>query len=103
VDIVVTGSAAAIGVSTKNVILLWPKETAGQKIEYIILDDKKGKRGYMQTMNKYFSILAITLAASGSAWENGTMKPSATEECSAYSGADMRDCLEKKQRQVVLS
>ncbi|SFI19433.1 branched-chain amino acid transport system substrate-binding protein [Collimonas sp. OK307] len=39
VDIAVTGPAAAIGASTKNAILLWPKEIAGQKVEYIILDD----------------------------------------------------------------
>lgn len=34
-----TGPAAAIGIPTKNAMLLWPKEIAGQKAEYIILDD----------------------------------------------------------------
>lgn len=34
-----TGPAASIGISSKNTILLWPKEIAGQKVNYIILDD----------------------------------------------------------------
>jgi branched-chain amino acid transport system substrate-binding protein len=39
INISTTGPAAAIGVSTKNAMLLWPKEIAGQKVEYIFLDD----------------------------------------------------------------
>jgi branched-chain amino acid transport system substrate-binding protein len=39
VNISTTGPAAAIGAPTKNAILLWPKEIAGQQVEYIILDD----------------------------------------------------------------
>ncbi|MEN3363746.1 MAG: branched-chain amino acid transport system substrate-binding protein, partial [Burkholderiales bacterium] len=39
VTIAATGPAAAIGIPTKNAMLLWPKEIAGQKVEYIILDD----------------------------------------------------------------
>ncbi len=39
VTISTTGPAAAIGMPSKNAMLLWPKEIAGLKVEYIILDD----------------------------------------------------------------
>ncbi|MDB5841395.1 MAG: ABC-type transporter, periplasmic component: family [Herminiimonas sp.] len=39
VNISTTGPAAAIGAPTRNAMLLWPKEIAGQKVEYIFLDD----------------------------------------------------------------
>jgi branched-chain amino acid transport system substrate-binding protein len=39
VTISTTGPAASIGVPSKNAMLLWPKEIAGQKVEYVILDD----------------------------------------------------------------
>ena len=39
VDLATTGPAASIGIPSKNVIQMWPKEIAGQKIEYIVLDD----------------------------------------------------------------
>jgi branched-chain amino acid transport system substrate-binding protein len=39
VNISTTGPAAAIGAPTKSAMLLWPKEMAGQKVEYIFLDD----------------------------------------------------------------
>lgn len=39
VNLSTTGPAAAIGSSSKNTVLLWPRELAGKRIEYIILDD----------------------------------------------------------------
>ena len=39
VDLATTGPAASIGIPSKNVVSMWPKEIAGQKIEYVILDD----------------------------------------------------------------
>ncbi|MCH8619932.1 ABC transporter substrate-binding protein [Undibacterium sp. TS12] len=39
INLSTTGPAAAIGSSSKNTVLLWPKELAGKRIEYIILDD----------------------------------------------------------------
>lgn len=39
VTISTTGPAAAIGIPSKNAMLLWPKEIAGQKVQYVILDD----------------------------------------------------------------
>lgn len=51
----------------------------------------------MRTMSRYLSILALALVANCSAWADGVQdKQSAREECSAYSAAGMRDCLEKK-------
>jgi branched-chain amino acid transport system substrate-binding protein len=39
ITISTTGPAAAIGAPTRNAILLWPKEIAGQKVDYVLLDD----------------------------------------------------------------
>ena len=39
VTVSATGPAASIGIPGKNTIALLPKEIAGQKIEYIVLDD----------------------------------------------------------------
>lgn len=39
INLSTTGPAAAIGASSKNAVMLWPKEIAGKKIEYILLDD----------------------------------------------------------------
>lgn len=39
VTISTTGPAAAIGMPSKNAMAMWPKEIAGLKVEYIILDD----------------------------------------------------------------
>jgi branched-chain amino acid transport system substrate-binding protein len=52
VDIAVTGPAAAIGASTKNAILLWPKEIAGQKVDYIILDDASDPTNAVRNVHK---------------------------------------------------
>jgi branched-chain amino acid transport system substrate-binding protein len=39
IDLSSTGPAAAIGISSKNAILMWPDTIAGQKADYIVLDD----------------------------------------------------------------
>lgn len=39
VDIATTGPAAAIGIPTKNVVMMWPQTLGGQKAHYVILDD----------------------------------------------------------------
>ncbi|MDR5833122.1 ABC transporter substrate-binding protein [Caballeronia sp. LZ034LL] len=39
IDLSSTGPAAAIGITSKNAMLMWPKTIAGQNAEYIILDD----------------------------------------------------------------
>ena len=39
VTVSATGPAASLGIPEKNTIALLPKEVAGQKIDYIVLDD----------------------------------------------------------------
>ncbi len=52
VNISTTGPAAAIGAPTKNAMLLWPKEIAGQKVEYIILDDGSDATNAVKNVRK---------------------------------------------------
>lgn len=52
VTISTTGPAAAIGIPSKNAMLLWPKEIAGQKVEYIILDDASDVSNATRNMRK---------------------------------------------------
>lgn len=39
IDLSSTGPAAAIGITSKNAMLMWPATIAGQKADYIFLDD----------------------------------------------------------------
>src|SRR5258707_5478877 len=39
IDLSSTGSAAVIGITSKNAMLMWPATIAGQKADYIFLDD----------------------------------------------------------------
>ena len=55
VTISTTGPAAAIGAPTKNAMLLWPKEIAGQKVEYIILDDGSDVTNAVRNTRKLIS------------------------------------------------
>ena len=50
-----TGAAASIGAPSKNVALMWPKEIAGQKIEYVILDDGSNPTGAVLNARKLTS------------------------------------------------
>lgn len=52
VNISTTGPAAAIGAPTKNAMLLWPKEIAGQKVEYFILDDGSDATNAVRNVRK---------------------------------------------------
>jgi branched-chain amino acid transport system substrate-binding protein len=55
IDISATGPAAAIGASSKNSIMLWPKEIAGHKVEYIILDDATDPGNAVRNARKLIS------------------------------------------------
>jgi len=39
IDLSSTGPAAVIGITSKNAMLMWPATIAGQKADYIFLDD----------------------------------------------------------------
>jgi branched-chain amino acid transport system substrate-binding protein len=55
VTIATTGPAAAIGIPSKNAMLLWPKEIAGQKVEYVILDDASDPTNAVRNARKLTS------------------------------------------------
>ena len=55
VDLATTGPAASIGLPSKNVVQMWPKEIAGKKIEYIILDDASTPTGAVLNGRKLVS------------------------------------------------
>jgi branched-chain amino acid transport system substrate-binding protein len=53
VTISATGPAAAIGMPTRNAMLLWPKEIAGHKVEYLILDDGSDVTSATRNMRRF--------------------------------------------------
>ena len=55
VELSTTGPAASIGIPSKNVALMWPKEIAGQKVEYIVLDDGSTPTGAVLNARKLTS------------------------------------------------
>lgn len=55
VDLATTGPAASIGIPSKNVVQMWPKEIAGHTIEYIILDDGSTPTGAVLNARKLTS------------------------------------------------
>lgn len=52
VDLSTTGPAASIGIPSKNAVALWPKEIAGQKVEYVVLDDGSTPNGAVLNVRK---------------------------------------------------
>jgi branched-chain amino acid transport system substrate-binding protein len=55
VELSTTGPAASIGIPSKNVVALWPKEIAGQKVDYIVLDDGSTPSGAVLNARKLTS------------------------------------------------
>ena len=55
VELSTTGPAASIGLPSKNVAALWPREIAGKTIEYIILDDGSNPTGAVLNARKLTS------------------------------------------------
>ncbi|MDP9107777.1 MAG: ABC transporter substrate-binding protein [Pseudomonadota bacterium] len=55
VDLSTTGPAAAIGASSRNAILLWPKQIGGQAIEYVFLDDGSDPGNAVRNARKLIS------------------------------------------------
>ncbi len=55
VELSTTGPAASIGLPSKNVAALWPREIAGKKIEYIVLDDGSNPTGAVLNARKLTS------------------------------------------------
>jgi branched-chain amino acid transport system substrate-binding protein len=55
VTVSATGPAASLGIAQKNTIALLPKEVAGQKIDYIVLDDATDSTRAVQNARKFTS------------------------------------------------
>ncbi len=55
IDLSTTGSAAAIGIPSKNAVQLWPAEIGGQKARYIILDDATDPTNAVTNVKKLIS------------------------------------------------
>lgn len=52
IDLSSTGPAAAIGISSKNAVLMWPETIAGQKADYIVLDDGSDPGAAVRNVHK---------------------------------------------------
>jgi branched-chain amino acid transport system substrate-binding protein len=52
IDLSTTGPAAAIGITSKNAILMWPKTIAGQPAQYIVLDDGSDPGAAVRNIHK---------------------------------------------------
>jgi len=55
VELSTTGPAASIGLPSKNVAAMWPREIAGKTIEYIVLDDGSNPTGAVLNARKLTS------------------------------------------------
>src|SRR6201996_9611054 len=55
IDLSSTGPAAAIGITSKNAMLMWPKTIAGQNAQYIILDDGSDPGAAVRNIRKLIS------------------------------------------------
>ena len=55
VELSTTGPAASIGLPSKNVAAMWPREIAGKTIEYFILDDGSNPTGAVLNARKLTS------------------------------------------------
>jgi branched-chain amino acid transport system substrate-binding protein len=52
IDLSTTGPAAAIGITSKNAMLMWPKTIAGQNAQYIVLDDGSDPGAAVRNIHK---------------------------------------------------
>ncbi|WP_296559171.1 ABC transporter substrate-binding protein [Pigmentiphaga sp.] len=55
IDLATTGPAAAIGIPSKNVVMMWPPTLGGQKATYIILDDASDPTNTVTNVRKLTS------------------------------------------------
>jgi len=55
IDLSTTGPAAAIGISSKNAMLMWPATLAGHPAQYVILDDSSDPGAAVRNVRKFVS------------------------------------------------
>jgi branched-chain amino acid transport system substrate-binding protein len=70
VTISATGPAASLGIPQKNTIALLPKEVAGQKIDYIVLDDASDTTTAVQNTRKLITEDNVDLIVGSSVTPN---------------------------------
>jgi len=55
IDLSSTGPAAAIGITSKNAMLMWPATLAGHPVQYIFLDDASDPGAAVRNVRKFVS------------------------------------------------
>jgi len=55
IDLSTTGPAAAIGISSKNAMLMWPATLAGHPAQYVFLDDSSDPGAAVRNIRKFVS------------------------------------------------
>jgi branched-chain amino acid transport system substrate-binding protein len=55
IDLSTTGPAAAIGITSKNAVLMWPQTIAGEKAQYIVLDDGSDPGAAVRNIRKFIN------------------------------------------------
>jgi branched-chain amino acid transport system substrate-binding protein len=70
VTMAATGPAASLGIPQKNTVSLLPKEVAGQKIEYIVLDDASDTTTAVKNTRKFITEDKVDLVIGSSITPN---------------------------------
>ncbi len=55
IDVSTTGPAAAIGIPSKNTVLMWPQTIGGQKAHYVVLDDGSDPAAAVRNVRRLMS------------------------------------------------
>lgn len=55
IDVSTTGPAAAIGIPSKNTVLMWPQTLGGQKAHYMVLDDGSDPAAAVRNVRRLMS------------------------------------------------
>jgi branched-chain amino acid transport system substrate-binding protein len=55
IDLSTTGPAATIGITSKNAVLMWPPTIAGEKAQYIVLDDGTDPGAAVRNIRKFIN------------------------------------------------
>ena len=55
IDLSTTGPAAAIGIPSRNTVLMWPPTLGGQRAQYIILDDATDPAAAVRNVRKFIA------------------------------------------------
>ncbi len=85
IDLSTTGPAAAIGITSKNAMLMWPATLAGRPAQYIILDDASDPGAAVRNVRKFVSEDKVDVVVG----PNTTPSAMAALDAAAESGTPM--------------